>query len=117
LFESSSLFKPALESHGPTKSPDGHRQYVLDINGLIVNGRIRIDWMYSENIHNKATIEKLSGYFAEALRRLISHCQSLKTGSYTPSDFPDANLTQEKLDKILSRVSKPTTKDAANEQP
>lgn len=105
IFWESSLFEPARESPGPTRSAENHRRHLLDLRGMIVNGRMRIDWIYSENIHRRTTIRTVADYFAEFLRGLIEHCQSPKVGGFTPSDFPDADLTQDKLDKIIALLS------------
>ena len=63
-----------------------------------------MNFTYSENIHRPVTIERVAGDFIEALKSLITHCQSQEAGGYTPSDFPMANLKQEHLDKILKKL-------------
>jgi non-ribosomal peptide synthase protein (TIGR01720 family) len=65
-----------------------------------------LEWTYSENLHDQATIERLARDFAEALRALIAHCQSPDAGGVTPSDFALADLDQKKLDKMLARLSR-----------
>jgi hypothetical protein len=40
------------------------------------------------------------------LRALIEHCQSAHEISYTPSDFPDAELNQQELDDLITLVTK-----------
>ncbi len=59
---------------------------------------------YSANVHALASIERVAARFAEALRALLAHCLSPEAGGYTPSDFPDANLTQEELDIVLETL-------------
>lgn len=81
------------------------RSHLLDINGGITGGRLRLEWTYSENLHCRATVERLAQDFAESLRALIAHCQSPEAGGVTPSDFGLANLDQKKLDKVLARLS------------
>ena len=104
VFWESSLFKLGDESPGQSQSLDDQRTCPLEINGLIVNGRMRIDCAYSENVHQRTAIEKLGAYFGECLRELIIHCQSPTAFGYTPSDFPDSRLTQEELDRVLERL-------------
>ena len=48
---------------------------------------------------------KGSDGFMEALRSLITHCQSPEAGSYTPADFPHARLSQADLDKLFATLS------------
>jgi len=65
-----------------------------------------LEWTYSENLHRRATIERLVQDFAEALRAIIAHCQSPEAGGVTPSDFPLAGLDQKKLDKVLAKLKR-----------
>jgi non-ribosomal peptide synthase protein (TIGR01720 family) len=82
---------------------------LLEINGSTHRGRLRLDWTYSENLHRRATIERLAQGFVEALRQLIAHCQSPEAGGYTPSDFPLANVSQRQLDGLKAKFSKEQT--------
>ncbi|MEG4574238.1 amino acid adenylation domain-containing protein [Microcoleus sp. N3A4] len=95
------LFKLASESIGPEHSQLGHRIHLIDINGIVVEGQLNVDWSYSENFHKSATIERLAQQYIEALKTLIVHCQSPDVGGYTPSDFPLAKLDQQQLDNLL----------------
>src|SRR5205807_572030 len=65
------LFGPAEESSGPAVSQRASRSYLLDINGLVADTQLRVEWTYSEHLHHRATIEKLAERFLEALRLLI----------------------------------------------
>jgi len=101
VLSESSLFAPADESCGQERSLRGSRNRLLVINGLIVSGQLRLDWKYSDNIHRRSTIESLSESFVEALRSLITHCQSPEAGGYTPSDFPQMQFSPKELDELL----------------
>jgi non-ribosomal peptide synthase protein (TIGR01720 family) len=63
-------------------------------------------WTYSEHIHSRGTVERLADGFLESLKRLIEHCLSPDSGGYTPSDFPLATFTQQKLDKVMRKVGR-----------
>ncbi|NEQ20420.1 MAG: amino acid adenylation domain-containing protein [Microcoleus sp. SIO2G3] len=104
VLSNSSLFAPAQESSGSGRSLQGSRAYLLDINGIVAGGQLRLDWTYSEAIHRRDTIEKLAGRFIEALRSLIAHCQSKEAQGYTPSDFPQMQLSQDELDELLAEL-------------
>jgi non-ribosomal peptide synthase protein (TIGR01720 family) len=104
VLSESSLFAPAEESCGSERSLRGSRNRLLVINGLIVSGQLRLDWNYSENIHHRSTIESLAQSFVEALRSLITHCQSPETGGYTPSDFPQMQFSPKELDEVLAEL-------------
>jgi non-ribosomal peptide synthase protein (TIGR01720 family) len=102
--ESSTLFGAAKEESGPSRSPWGRRKHLLEITAAVVDGALRTNWIYSEEIHRRETIENLANHFIEALRSLIAHCQASSEEGYTPSDFPAANLNQTELDNFLSRL-------------
>jgi non-ribosomal peptide synthase protein (TIGR01720 family) len=98
------LFRPAQMSSGPSRSLRGHRHYLLEINGRIADRQLQIDWIYSEHVHRRATIEELASSFMEILRELIEHCQSHEAGGYTPSDFPNMKLSQKELDHLITTL-------------
>ena len=85
-------------------SQQGQRSHVLAVSGLIGDNRLEIRWEYSKNLHRPDTIEKLAQDYLQALRKLILHCQSPGSGSYTPSDFSARSLSQNKLDKLVSKL-------------
>jgi non-ribosomal peptide synthase protein (TIGR01720 family) len=97
------LLEPANESSGPVQSPRGRRSYPLEINASVVGGRLWVAYSYSEALHEQATIEALASSFIESLQELITSCLADGAGSYTPSDFPLAQLDQEQLDSLLGQ--------------
>ena len=64
-------------------------------------GQLHVNWMYSRHRHRQEIIAMLAHDYLEALRLLITHCQSPQAGGYTPSDFPLARLSQEQLDEVV----------------
>jgi amino acid adenylation domain-containing protein/non-ribosomal peptide synthase protein (TIGR01720 family) len=101
----SSLFKRVNQTPGVSRSVAGDRRYLLDINGFVLGGQLQLEWTYSEEIHQRTTIERLARGYLETLRSLITHCQSPEAGGYTPSDFPKAQLSQNDLNKLLSKLN------------
>lgn len=106
-----SLLGQARESSGPDHGPRGSRSHLLAVEGIIVRGRLRLDWRYSEHVHLRTTIEALAQDFMAALRSLITHCQSPEAGGYTPSDFPEAELSQEDLDELIAEFGEVVEED------
>ncbi|MEO1348693.1 MAG: amino acid adenylation domain-containing protein [Cyanobacteria bacterium J06635_15] len=94
------------ESGGAERSLAANRSYLLDINGIVAGGQLRLNWTYSKAIHQRATVETLAERCMEALRSLITHCQSSDAGGYTPSDFQKARVTQKDLDQLLSQINR-----------
>ena len=106
VIAASTLFSLAQEASGPARSGAGKRSHLLEINGMIVEGRLRLDWTYSRNIHRRARIEQLAQDFLEALRACIAHCLSPVAGGYTPSDFAEFQWSQADLDIITRSIDK-----------
>jgi non-ribosomal peptide synthase protein (TIGR01720 family) len=104
VLDQTAALAPAHESSGPSRSPNGARPYLFEINAMVVGGELRVSWVYSENLHKRETVESLAQGFVEALRRIIAHCQSPTAGDYTPSDFPLAGLDEARLHGLLERV-------------
>ncbi|MEW6734362.1 MAG: amino acid adenylation domain-containing protein [Acidobacteriota bacterium] len=99
-----SLFEATTESSGPALHPLHQRSHLFDIVARIVSGRLQIVWNYSENRHRRDSVETLTQQFISALRTLITYLPANKAKAYTPSDFPEVNLTQEKLNKIFAEI-------------
>lgn len=104
-FDQSSMLRPTEESTGLLYSPQGTQPYLLSVIAWVnEEGQLRLEFGYSTNLHRRETIEKLSDSFIEALKSLITHCRSLETVEYTPSDFSAANINQENLNNLLAQI-------------
>jgi len=101
----SSLFSLAPETVSETQSLRGNLSHLLRFTASVTGGQLRVLWTYSQDCYRQETIEKLSCGFQEALQALISDCRSSKGVSYSPSDFPDAELSQKELDLICVRLN------------
>lgn len=87
-----------------SRHPLSERTYALEINAYIMNGKLHINWSYPTNAFRRPTMEALGKQFVNNIDTVISHClQSGETG-YTPSDFPEANLSQDDLDTLLRNL-------------
>ena len=102
----SSILQPATELPGQCFSLLGNRSHVLDVIGLLVGGQLQMNWIYSENVHQHSTIERLAQKFLATLQELIIQCLSSEAGGWTPSDFPAASLSQKDLDYFITQLTK-----------
>ncbi|WP_009630730.1 non-ribosomal peptide synthetase [Synechocystis sp. PCC 7509] len=100
-----SIFQSASESSGLTQSPRGKRNCLLEINGLIIENQLRLNWTYSQAVHQHTTVTKLAESFISALRSLIAHCKSPNAGGYTPTDFPQMQFSQQELDSLIAELN------------
>ncbi|MEH2311073.1 MAG: amino acid adenylation domain-containing protein [Nostoc sp.] len=101
--QSETGWKFAPESAGINQSLKQSRDHLFDINALIVEGKLGIEWTYDSHIHTRSTVEKLAQSYIQSIRSIIEHCQLKENRGYTPSDFPDAQLNQLELDELLTR--------------
>jgi non-ribosomal peptide synthase protein (TIGR01720 family) len=99
-----SMFRGARESAGASRWGGGERTHVLSINASVAGGRLAVSWGYGKGLHRRETIERAAGWMAEELRALIKHCREEGAGGFTPSDFPEAALSQEELDDFIASV-------------
>ncbi len=79
------------------------RKHLLDITGRVINKRLWIGWAFSTNIYLTETVERLGRNYLESLRSIITFCLTPEAGDYTPSDFPEAGLSQEEINSLLAR--------------
>ncbi|HET9362164.1 MAG TPA: amino acid adenylation domain-containing protein [Vicinamibacterales bacterium] len=94
-------FRFATGSSGPAQSPRARPRHLMEVSGIIVDGRLQLSLQYSENVHARATMQGLVDGIADALRGIIAHCLSPDAGGASPSDFPLADLDQATLDRLL----------------
>lgn len=104
VFQETSIFQPTSRKTKLDRSQRGSRSYLLEIDGLVGNGQFKFNWTYSQDIHDSNTIESFAENFTQALRNIIAHCQNPEVGGYTPSDFPEAEVSQTELDQLLAKI-------------
>jgi non-ribosomal peptide synthase protein (TIGR01720 family) len=102
LVPEAGLFVVAEAQERPAVTSIDPGRYPLQLVACIDRGRLRVDWTYRAESWNPAAVGRLAHEFVEALEELIVHCQSEDVGGYTPSDFPQADISQADLDKFLS---------------
>lgn len=51
---------------------------LLSCTAVITDGRLIVDWEYSENVHKRATIERVANDLVEALRAMVRHYQLVR---------------------------------------
>jgi microcystin synthetase protein McyA len=97
-------WRPASIAGGDNRSPNGARSHLIEINGHTRDGILRMAWTYSADVHRRATIETVARGFHDSLLEIISHCVLPNAGGFTPSDFPEARISQKQLDKLITRL-------------
>ena len=83
------------------RAPENTRSHPLEVNAWRQNRRLAMAWTFARTAHDRATVEGWVDDFVTELRAVVEHCVSEESGGYTPSDFPDAGLSQAELDALL----------------
>ncbi|MET8222753.1 non-ribosomal peptide synthase/polyketide synthase [Streptomyces sp. NPDC005301] len=97
----SGLYRAALPPAGRDTDPDEPRPYLLDITGVVQDGRLELGWTYPTAVYDESTVRELAEDMCRALREIVAHCARPEAGGRTPSDFPLAGLTAEQLDRLV----------------
>jgi amino acid adenylation domain-containing protein/non-ribosomal peptide synthase protein (TIGR01720 family) len=84
------------------RGPQNTRSREIEINATIVDDSLRVDWSYHREQYEPETIKFQATQYLTILRKL------LKSDSTQPSaeDFPQADLDQNQLDKLMSALKK-----------
>ncbi|NFA07396.1 amino acid adenylation domain-containing protein [Clostridium botulinum] len=97
----SNVFKISNLPIGQSMSLNSENTYCLNINGMISNGVLNMNFGYNSKEYNEETIKEISNNYKNNLVNIINHCLSKEKTELTPTDLGDSNLTIDQLD-ILS---------------
>ena len=87
-------------STGNCASEKNSDPLLLNINALVREGQLEISWEYDKQWYKNKTIDNLSQEYLNNLNNLINHCCNTKEKTYTPADFPLAQLGQTSIDAL-----------------
>jgi amino acid adenylation domain-containing protein/non-ribosomal peptide synthase protein (TIGR01720 family) len=96
---SGQLFKLRRDLASHTHSGDALRPFAIDLVAFVDEGKLQIDWLFSERLHKRSTIEGWAQLLTENLSRFLEE----PGGSgrrFSPSDFPLSGLSRAALDKL-----------------
>jgi len=95
-------FSLAAEAVDAQRCPEATRRHVLEFNSSITDDRLRVDWIYSRNLHTEARAAALVTCFREALGEIL--CCGPRTRQRPHLfDYPWATITQSQLDRLTSQ--------------
>ncbi|WLG59193.1 non-ribosomal peptide synthase/polyketide synthase [Pseudomonas extremorientalis] len=101
--EQEGLFVPSGDGSGAEQSAEAPLGNWLEINGQVYAGELKLNWSFSQQMFDEATVQRLADDYAAELKALIEHC-GVNQG-VTPSDFPLARLSQAQLDSLPVTVA------------
>ncbi|GIV95380.1 MAG: hypothetical protein KatS3mg057_0037 [Herpetosiphonaceae bacterium] len=80
--------------------------FTIDVLVTIRQDRLELNWRFNDSRYRPETIEQLALYCSEAIKQLVTNRQDAEGATYTPSDFPMAQLDSQKLNKLIANVSR-----------
>lgn len=95
-------FQSSRLSSGNTVSQQAERSYTIEINGVIVDGKLSITFDYNKNEYDKTTIQKLANSFNKHLKSIIEHCITKEEAQITPSDTSVRKFDLKEFNNILN---------------
>ncbi|BBH45202.1 non-ribosomal peptide synthetase [Pseudomonas sp. KU43P] len=99
-FDAAALFQPLDAPAGLAHDLDAPLPNWLSVDGQVYGGALQLRWTYSRERYAAQTIAQLADAYRQELLALVAHCLADGNGSFTPSDFPLAHLTQEQIDAL-----------------
>jgi non-ribosomal peptide synthase protein (TIGR01720 family) len=100
---SAAAFRPCQAPIGPSRSPKNRRAHLLEVNGGVLGGRLRMELTYGREIHDRAEIEALARRFESELAALVGAARAappLTRAAPPPSN--EFGWSPEDLDELLS---------------
>ncbi|WP_061336776.1 non-ribosomal peptide synthetase [Clostridium botulinum] len=94
----SNVFKISNLPIGQSMSLNSENTYCLNINGMISNGVLNMNFGYNYKEYNEETIKEISNNYKNNLVNIINYCLSKEKTELTPTDLGDSNLTIDQLD-------------------
>jgi len=96
-----SWLRPVPGAEPSSRDPANLKTHLLEINAAVRDGHLQVSWTSGHHAHQTGALQNLAGEFKTTLLALVDHCVTAETGGFTPSDFPEAELSQEELDRLL----------------
>src|SRR6185369_9421063 len=91
------LFRMAAEPIGPQRDPRSTLTHLLNIDAILLGGRLHLRWTYSANVYTHERVSRLAEAVVDELRALVRREDGAEADSYVPSDFPLAGLDADRL--------------------
>ena len=99
-FDSAALLQPLDAPAGQAQAADAPLPNWLSVDGQVYGGALQLRWTFSTERYDERTIASLAEAYRQELLALVEHCLADGNGSFTPSDFPLAHLTQAQIDAL-----------------
>ncbi|WP_404529681.1 amino acid adenylation domain-containing protein [Paenibacillus sp. RC253] len=93
--------RPSPYHGGLTVSERHVRTYLLEIHGMVYEGKLSLTISYSHTQYKKESIEQLGNCLRTSLQEIILHCISKEGTELTPSDVSFSEMEISELDRLI----------------
>ncbi|MCU0507752.1 MAG: condensation domain-containing protein [Anaerolineae bacterium] len=100
-------FRVLDERLGASRSPQGLRPFAIEVTAQAQDGEMVVEWTGSVDAEARRLTEALATAHLAALEEIARACSAAAAGAqihYTPSDFPDAGLSQSEVDALIDEL-------------
>lgn len=87
------------------RHPKNQRSHFIEMQCYFRAGQFHLMWHYDRYLVDREALCEFAEIYQGKLQQITRHCNNTQHGSYTPSDFPDAELDQQELDDFLDSLS------------
>lgn len=91
-------------SMGDTQDPTSSIDYVLDINGMIIDNALSLTITYNANQYHSETIDQLVHILQDSLKLVLRHCLEQRYTQLTPSDVQVKGISTQDLKELSQRT-------------
>lgn len=98
-----SLFRPVKEIRKFATCAHTSRPRIIEAEADALDGQLKVEWKFSSNLHRPETIENIANNYMALLRSFIETRQAAGMAAMLPSDFPEADLSIDDLEKLIAR--------------
>jgi len=94
-------FRVADEETGSERDPGALRSHKLFVSGKIVDEKLQMSFIFSENLHNQKTIESFADNYLKNLHAVIEHCRMAKDDIRLSPDIGQYIMDDDELEDLL----------------
>jgi amino acid adenylation domain-containing protein/non-ribosomal peptide synthase protein (TIGR01720 family) len=99
-------FKKSPYSTGNSRSLESHQPQQININGMVVNGKLTFTFSGDTNRFDCQQIEAFTQCFKGKLQKIIKHCREIEEPCYTPADYDAKGLDFHELAAVYQHFGK-----------
>jgi microcystin synthetase protein McyA len=85
-------------------SPTQQRSHAFEINALVLDGQLTVEWAYSTEEYQPQTVERLAASFDAQLRALIAACASTDRSPIAAGALPSTEIDPQALAVLLGQL-------------